>query len=679
MTTRALNGTRLARVVICLFLVPLLAVSPRAGAEARKPSGSTPPHVMTIMMENTDYGQFVDSNAMPFMNEMAHEYADFTNAYGWRYPSLPNYIELLAGSDHGVTTDCDITEKGCGDFNGPTLVTQLEDAGVSWSAYYQGLSTGCLAGHGSGNYPYWHNAFRYFADYKKQCSHITNFDDLISNLSSPDAADFQWVVPDLVNSGGDKGTMASGDSWLAGELPKVMATSWYKAGGQIVILYDTGYRDAGGNGEASGGHIPLVVVSAHDRGLGAVSTPVNTAGVLHSIEESYGLAYLGNAAQSQNGSLGKALVTARVTGSPAPESEVGAVMALNGSTGAPSAVTSLPSALSLDGVAEVPAPAPADHSTDSVTGDVVAVGETGTGEGVVVSSAGAYVDKSTSDLESVACAAAKGSPRASPERGSVPPEGTCYAVGLAPSDEDEAVLVRIVGGRPVSTTPLRSFIGLYGIACPTTTTCFAVGYGHSGDADAVTTITRGVAGQPVEVKKAGEWLNSISCPTSTRCYAAGLVDKNPAVVPITSGRPGTPVTVPDAWYLNGIDCPVVGRCAVVGEDSSETGIFDTLTGSAAATPTILTASEYLYGVTCSDVGVCLVTGAGKPAQDGYSSAFVGRGRPYAIGGEVVPSTNGFGQIACGGSGLTGCVSVGSVFPANGAGAGGRNRLAGAGG
>jgi hypothetical protein len=61
-------------------------------------------------------------------------------------------------------------------------------------------------------------------------------------------------------------------------LPKIMATSWYRAGGQIVILYDTGYQDSGGVNRSDGGQIPMVVVSAHTRGMGAIGTPINTAG-----------------------------------------------------------------------------------------------------------------------------------------------------------------------------------------------------------------------------------------------------------------------------------------------------------------------------------------------------------------------------------------------------------------
>jgi phosphatidylinositol-3-phosphatase len=259
------------------------------------------PHIMTIMMENTDYSQFAGSPAMPYLNELAHQYAVFSQAYGWHYPSLPNYLELLSGSHEGVHSDCDIANPRCSDFTNPTLVDQLEAAGFTWHAYYQGLDNGCDQGDGSGYYPYWHNPFRYFADFAAQCGHISSMKPLLPDLSGPHAADYNWVVPDLVNSGGDNGTMTSGDNWLSTELPQIMNTPWYRQGGQIVILYDTGYNDSGGVGGATAGQIPMIVVSAHTAGMGVVTRPVTTAGVLRSVEHAYGLPYLGNAASRVNG------------------------------------------------------------------------------------------------------------------------------------------------------------------------------------------------------------------------------------------------------------------------------------------------------------------------------------------------------------------------------------------
>ena len=588
---------------------------------------------MVIFMENTDYSQMAASPAMPEFNQLAHEYADFTRAYGWHYPSLPNYLELLAGSDLGVTSDCDITQKGCSDFHHKKIVDQLEAAGDSWHAYYQGDRSGCYQGDGSGNYPYWHNSFRYFADFKTQCKNISNFGPLLTELSSSHAPDFNWVVPDLVNSGGDNGTMNSGDSWLTGELPKIMATPWYRHDGQIVILFDTGYNDTGGNGRASGGQIPLVVISQHDRGMGAISTPVNTAGVLRSIEHAYGLSYIGNAVNPANGSLGRALVSSWRNSSGGSGLRQILHGALVSSGGKP--VQLVRGTLALQGVYRFP------------DGKTIEVGNNSRGEGVVVTGRSATVVRGTSTLESVSCASSR----------------TCYAVGLAPSDQDAAVLVRLVNGRPAAVTKLPAFIGLYGIACPSSRICYAVGYDNSGDAGAVTTIINGRARALREVPKDGNtpWLNAISCPTVNQCYAAGLVNYVPAIVPITLRKPGAAIEVANAWYLNGIDCPSLGSCVAVGENSHEQGIVFTLVEGVAGTTTVVPGTEYLYGAGCTADGDCLLAGASSVSAHNFGTGvLVVDNGGTLLPARSVPGTNGLGQTICA-STTSDCVSAGAVF------------------
>lgn len=651
-TKRRPAGVRRAILAgAALALGAALGTVPAAVSDA---SPSAPaPHVMTIMMENTDYSQFAGSPQMPYLNDIAHEYADFTQAYGWTYPSLPNYLELLSGSDQGTAgNDCDITDPGCGDFTGPTLVTQLEAAGDTWNAYYQGDASGCDQSDGSGNYPYWHNPFRYFADFSSQCKFISNFSDLNANLNSNNPADFQWVVPDLVNSGGDNGTMASGDSWLNGELPAIMSSNWYRQGGQIVILYDTGYNDVGGpggDGAGGGGQIPMVVISAHTRGMGQVSTTVDTAGVLRSIESVYGLAYLGDAANATNGSLGNALVPGRPTGSPVAEtSSSGATLTTSAEGQSPQVRSVGGESLALNGVATIPA-ATGGPSFDAGAGDgagTIEVGIDQGGQGVVVEGDAVQVVPGTSSLQSVSCASAT----------------TCYAVGLAPSNDDEAVLVKIVDGRVTDVTPDSAMIGLYGIACPTSTTCYAVGYDNADDADAVITVTDGQipASAPLEVAGGGEWLNTISCASATACDAVGLVNYEPSFVPVVSGVPGSPVTIPNAWYVNGVDCVSSTTCVAVGEDTTEQGIVATDTDGVATT-TVVPDSLNLYGVAASQAGSYVVTGAGLPDAQGYSSGVVltyDNGRVGQV--TTLGDTNGFGQVACGARD-TGCVAVGATY------------------
>jgi hypothetical protein len=418
-------------------------------------------------------------------------------------------------------------------------------------------------------------------------------------------------------------------------LPKIMATPWYKQGGQIVILHDSGYQNTGSFGNADGGHIPLYVVSAHTRGMGIVSAPVNTAGVLRSIEKAYGYPYIGDAANPANGSLGRALVSGRPTGPAAPQLFHGALVSTH-KGGAPTVQTVAGQTLSLNGINRSPA------------GVTTEVGQNASDQGVVVTrQSGIVVVPGVSDLLSVSCATTT----------------SCEAVGIGATDDDDAVAVSLVNGRPTGVVADTAFIGLYGVSCVTASTCYGVGYDNNSDGAAVTTITNGQPSAPAEVANNGGNSNlfSISCPSTTQCDAAGLIQYAPAVVPITNGVPAAAITVPDAWYLNGIDCTAVGDCVVVGENSTSQGTVTALTGGVMGTTQAVAGTSYLYGVGCTPDGTCTLAGTSPLGNHVYGTGVLshyydGVGLPA----RKVPGTNGLGQTVCGLT-TSDCTSVGADF------------------
>jgi hypothetical protein len=622
-----------AALALCAGAGPAAAAG---GPAVTAAPSAQPSHVMVIMMENTDYSQAIGSAAMPYLNELAHEYAGFTQSYGWSYPSLPNYVELLAGSNLGITSDCDPGNKGCTDLVHEKFVNQLEAAGISWHAYYEDDVSGCNdnpADFFHGNYDVEHNAFAYFADFPQQCKHLSNFKPLLADLSRPDPPDYNFVVPDLDYDGGDNGTMSSGDTWLAAEMPQIMRTPWYRQGGQIVIMYDTGYGDSGGFNGSTGGQIPpITVVSAHTRGMGLQGAPLNTAGVLRSLDHAYRLPYLGDAANPANGSLGDAVVAGRPTGPRMAPLYAGAVTTTG--TGGKVTVRRADRTLSFSGVYRYP------------DGSTVEVGENASGEGVIdTPRTGVVAVPGSSNLESVSC----------------PATHVCWAAGLATVGTDQAVLVKVVNGQPESVRRVPSFYGLYGISCPAEASCEAVGYDTSDIADAVTTITNGKPGPPAQVHGGGEWLNAISCPSTTQCYAAGLVNYVASIVPVTGGVPQAPVSYHNAWYVGGIACPSAGNCVMDGEaDNTGEGMVSTLSDGKAGPVQPVPSAEYLYGVGCTPGGDCLLAGASRAGVTGYSDGVLVTDDGGVLGrARDVPGTNGFGQVACGAS-TSDCVTVGAA-------------------
>ena len=125
---------------------------------------------------------------------------------------------------------------------------------------------------------------------------------MTSDLNSDDSPDFVWYTPNLTDDGHTgvpvytaAQELADGDAFLTSFVPSVQATAWYKSGGQIIIEWDEALdSDTSGLNAGSGGHVPTIVVSAALKASPEQdSTPVDTVGILRSIEDTYGLPYLG--------------------------------------------------------------------------------------------------------------------------------------------------------------------------------------------------------------------------------------------------------------------------------------------------------------------------------------------------------------------------------------------------
>lgn len=95
-----------------------------------------PDRVAVIVLENRSYEQVIGSRSAPYLNGLAHRFALATRFYAITHPSLPNYIALTGGSAYGIRSDC----AGCV-AAGPNVVRQLDDAGISWKAYFEGLDS----------------------------------------------------------------------------------------------------------------------------------------------------------------------------------------------------------------------------------------------------------------------------------------------------------------------------------------------------------------------------------------------------------------------------------------------------------------------------------------------------------------------------------------------------------
>jgi hypothetical protein len=309
-------GAGLASAVVVLALGVLV---PAADASAAS-SGGRYDHMFVIVEENHGFADVIGNPAAPNLNALAARYGVATNYFGVAHPSEPNYVGLLGGDTFGVADDNPYYVNRVA---APSLISQLDAAGISWRAYLQGLPHAgyqgiCYPANCNGVpdkdplYVSKHNAIANFttslnpADWSRQVP----VEQLATDLARGDVPAFGYVIPDECHDqhgdppycidGGNPGDpqdqrlVADGDQYLGQLVATITGASfWSRGNNAIAIVYDEGDDDAGCCGQASGGgQVASVVVTSHGpRGL-SDPAPYNHYSLLKTIQTNFGLGCL---------------------------------------------------------------------------------------------------------------------------------------------------------------------------------------------------------------------------------------------------------------------------------------------------------------------------------------------------------------------------------------------------
>ena len=250
-------------------------------------------HVYVIVFENHEYSQIVGSSAAPFINSLVTTYGVSTSFYAERHPSEPNYLALVSGSTQGVTDD------GQYNLGAENLFHQLSTAGHSWHSYQQGFPGNCYTGSSassrvdgaglSGAYARKHDpaiSFTNVSGDPAQCANITGLAGF-----DPAAADFELIVPNLINSMHD-GTIADGDAFLKAFLPQITGSAAFN-NSVVFVTFDEGTSNTGGGGRV----VTIAIPSGRTTNWSSSSTYSHYS-ILRTVEEAWGLPLLGGASSA---------------------------------------------------------------------------------------------------------------------------------------------------------------------------------------------------------------------------------------------------------------------------------------------------------------------------------------------------------------------------------------------
>ena len=328
------------RSMLILFAVGMAAAgvlgvgSPlRAAAQPAVPKYD---HVFVIVEENHGYSDVIGNAAAPNLNKLAQTFGLSTDYFGVSHPSEPNYVGLLGGDTHGVSSD-DAYYTKANTVNAPSLISQMDSAGIAWKAYlqdlphpnYQGI---CYPANCNGSpdkdplYVSKHDGIQNYttsrsaADWNNQVP----IQQLQSDLASGSVPRFGYVIPTecqdqhgdppyCIDGGNpfdpqDQQLVAAGDKYLGDLVQSITNASFWGTGNNAIdITYDEGDDNAGccnaGSSDPNGtggGQVANIVVTNHGpRGV-TDSTPSNHYSLLSTIQQAFGLGCLANTCDTAN-------------------------------------------------------------------------------------------------------------------------------------------------------------------------------------------------------------------------------------------------------------------------------------------------------------------------------------------------------------------------------------------
>jgi hypothetical protein len=255
-------------------------------------------NVFVITMENQDWSSIKGSGSAPYINNVLLPIGSHAEAYfnpPSMHPDLPNYLWLEAGSNLGVTNNNPPASNSQSTTS--HLVTMLTAAGKTWKSYNEGIDGTTCPLTSVAQFTVYTNPFVYFDDVTNTNSttsatclaHVVPFSQLSTDLQNNTVANYTFITPNTTDSMGG-GSVASGDAWLAANLPTILNSPAYQAGGLILITWDQAVT--------ADGPIGMIVISPNGKGGGYSNTLHYTHGsTLRTVEELLGVTpFLGDAA-----------------------------------------------------------------------------------------------------------------------------------------------------------------------------------------------------------------------------------------------------------------------------------------------------------------------------------------------------------------------------------------------
>ena len=238
-------------------------------------------HVVWIMMENQGLSGIVGNPRAPYANTLAQSYGLATGYFAVAHPSLPNYVALTSGSTHGIVDD-----------NNPSshrlaVASIFSQLGRNWRSLEESMPSNCDHAD-AGVYAVRHNPAAYYTNISAACASQD-----VALAAQPDiSAALTVVTPNVCNDAHDC-PVSTGDAWLRGFVPRLLASPLYTSGDTaIFIVWDE-------SASTTSNRVPLIVIWPWTQRL-ATAGAFTHYSLLRTTEDLLGLPALGAAGTARS-------------------------------------------------------------------------------------------------------------------------------------------------------------------------------------------------------------------------------------------------------------------------------------------------------------------------------------------------------------------------------------------
>lgn len=252
--------------------------------------------VFLVVLENHDWSSFIGQTNAPYVNKSLLPIAAYCGQYynpPGMHPSLPDYLWLEAGTNFGILQDLSPLQVHLSTTN--HLVALLDRAGISWRTYQEDISGGYVPLSDTNYYVVRHDPFLYFDDVTATndpnnayaITHVRPYSELADDLTNGAVARYNFISPNLCNAGHSGceplyDPVRQTDTWLATQIPMLLASAAYTNNGAIFITWDEGV--------VGDGPIGMILLSPLARGGGYRSDIYHThSSLLRTLQEFFGV------------------------------------------------------------------------------------------------------------------------------------------------------------------------------------------------------------------------------------------------------------------------------------------------------------------------------------------------------------------------------------------------------